>query len=189
MNRKIAQPSIEAIAHHEAGHTVAAWRYHIPFKHVTILPEPGRAGQAGSLGHLLHGRAPKWFRPDIESSDRIVLHLERHIITAFAGQIAQAKFQHRRPHSGMDGDNHTAVDLAFHLGSSVETTEAYLRYCFLRAWDLVHSPPNWRAIKAVAATLLERQTLTSDEVLDVIMPGSTALRDKLRAAAGRLGRR
>jgi hypothetical protein len=125
------QRAMTATAYHEAGHAVAAWQFCLKFKHVTIR------SNADSLGHMLHS-VPNWFRPDIESSDRVFLRAQRHIITSFAGQHAEAKFRGRPPRFGMESDNQNAVDMALRLCGSQETTQAYLRYCGLVGRDLVN---------------------------------------------------
>src|SRR5687768_10085396 len=106
-------------AYHEAGHAIAAWHLDLKFKHVTIIPEEE------SLGHLLHSKPPKWFRPDIEDTDRIRMRGERHIIVSLAGQIAEAKYRGRRPSWGMDGDNQIAVDMASRFCGSEHTAHAF----------------------------------------------------------------
>jgi hypothetical protein len=165
--------AIAATAYHEAGHAVAAWRFCLKFKRVTIKPD----ADAGSLGDVLH-RVPNWFRPDIESSDRVSLRAERHIITDFAGQLAEAKFRGRPPRFGMESDNQSAANMAFRLSGSPETVEAYLKYCWFAARDLVNG--QWPQIEVLAASLLKRQTLKYEEVLEAIDPGSRALRETLR---------
>ena len=111
---------LNATAYHEAGHAIAAWRNYLTFKYVTIKPE------AGSLGHMLHNRLPKWFKPDIESTDRQRLHGERLIVTNFAGQIAEAKFRRRRPRYGMHGDNQSDVDMAFHFATALRRRSTHI---------------------------------------------------------------
>ena len=67
MTRRAA---IEATAHHEAGHAVAALRLGVPFRFVTIRPGEDY------LGHLLHRKMSARFRPDIDVSARQALRLE-----------------------------------------------------------------------------------------------------------------
>jgi len=74
----------QATAYHEAGHAIAAWRLELSFRYVTVEP----CVSDGSLGHILH-RIPKWLTPETEGSHRARLHTERHIITDFAGQLAE----------------------------------------------------------------------------------------------------
>ena len=163
--------TLTATAYHEAGHAVAQWRQYMRFKHVTIKPE------GDSLGHVL-SRQPRWLDPEGEVTGRKRLRVEREIIADFAGQLSEGKFRGRRPRFGMHSDNQAAVDLAFRfIRGSRDTVEAYLRYCFLSARDLVDA--NWRAVEVVAKALSERETMRFEDVVEVIMPGSGALRKRL----------
>jgi hypothetical protein len=84
----------------------------------------------------------------------------------------------------MHSDNQKAVEMAFHLcGCSTKTVEAYLRCCWCQTQDLVNR--RWREIEAVAAALLERETLTYDDVIETARPGSLALRGSLEAGMAR----
>ena len=155
----ISKAKRAAVAYHEAGHAVVAWRRDVKFKHVTIVPDD-------SLGMLFHGQSPKWFRPDIDSSPRINLRAESHIVVSFAGQLAEAKFLGKHPRFGMHSDNRQAVDMAFRLCGSEKTVNAYLRYLWSACEDSVSV--YWRDIQAVAAALLEKKTLS---YLDVARDG------------------
>lgn len=166
----------KATAYHEAGHAVAAWRQGLKFKRVTIKPD------ADSLGHVLKG-FPKWFRPDNDQSDRVRLHAERHIIMDFAGQLAEAKFRGRRPRYGMGADNQNAVDMALYLCGSQKAVEAFLRFCWCVSQEFVNG--RWGKIEALAAALLERETLNYEDAIEVIAPGSKALRAILGEAMAR----
>jgi len=42
----------------------------------------------------------------------------------------------------------------------------------VRRVDLVHSEPNWQAAEAIAGALIERETLTRDDVIEIIVPGA-----------------
>lgn len=155
------QEAVIATAHHEAGHAVVAWRVGLGFKYVTVKPDANR----GSLGHIA-SRFPGWFKPEIEASDRIRLHAERHIVMGLAGQLAEKKFLSRRPRCGMEGDNQNAADLALCFCGSEETATAFLKYCFMVARDWVNA--DWAGIQAVAGALAERETLTRNEVVEII---------------------
>jgi ATP-dependent Zn protease len=166
-----ATPKMKATAYHEAGHAVASWRLGEKFKYVTVAPD------ADSIGHVRRERWPKWFHPDFDSSDRIRLRVERHIVISFAGQLVEAKFLGKHPRYGMHADNEIAVDMAFHVGGSVKTVEAFLHYCWSVSEDLVAC--NWRFVEVIAEALLDKETLQYVDVIEVIMPGSAALRVSL----------
>ena len=81
--KRITPRELRAIAHHEAGHAVAAWRLGLKFRRVTIKSE------CDSLGHVLNVRGPKWLNDELG----IIW-----IVYDMAGQIAEEKFRGRRPH-------------------------------------------------------------------------------------------
>jgi len=66
----------------------------------------------------------------------------------------------------MHADNQQAVDLASYVCGSPDTWNAYLHYCFLASRDLV--TVRFQEIEAVADALLERETLSYQDVLAVI---------------------
>ena len=158
-----------AVAYHEAGHAVASWHYGRRFKHVTIEVD------GDSLGHVSYIR-PLYYSTGVVS-DRARLGLESEIIASFAGQIAEAKFREQRPRYGFHSDNQSAVDLAFHVCGSNETVNAYLKYCWCASTDIVNW--RWREIIALADALLKTPTLKYSDALEVISPGSAALRASL----------
>jgi hypothetical protein len=182
MARKGSGKRLEATAYHEAGHAVAAWWLDLPFKYVTINPD------VGSLGHVMHNQAPKWFNPEIETGDRQRLRGERHIMAGFAGQIAEGKYRGRRPRYGMDSDNDSAVNMAMYFCGTTDTTEAFMHFCFLSSRDLTIK--SWWAVKAVAKALLERMTLSRKEVKETIRAESARMclkrhpRDMSRSQGG-----
>jgi len=69
------------------------------------------------------------------------------------------------------------VEWAHHLYSG-EVVDAYLHFCWLCSRQLVYS--DWPNIQKVAAALLERRTLRYLDMIEVIMPGSAALRASLK---------
>ncbi len=180
-SKAVRNKRLEEIAYHEAGHAVVGWKSGLKVRRVTIEPD----AEDRTLGHVLYARA-RGFRPDIRLDDRARCRAERHIVCSFAGQLAHAKFLGRRGW-GMEQDDREAVGYGLYLRcTSTEAREAYLHYCFLTARDLVKT--QWRGIQAVARALLQRSTLTGSEVIEVLSPGSAALRERLRAAAQKKGR-
>jgi ATP-dependent Zn protease len=168
VKRKITR-ELRAIAHHEAGHAVVAWRLGLKFRRVTIKSE------GDSLGHVLNVRGPKWLNDvGIISSVRLRLHAERYIVYGMAGQIAEEKFRGRRPKPWAHADDdRSAIVLAMRaIPGSQRTVNAFLHYCFESARDIVDS--QWPQVTAVAAALLAQDTLTYEETLEVITPGAKA---------------
>jgi hypothetical protein len=165
-------------AHHEAGHAVVRWALEQKFKYVTIKPEEG------ALGHVLKFRSRL---TEVSSKNAILLHVICESVIGYAGQIAQQKhkgkvatFRRRNSNPQWCADNDEADNLAINwLGYSFETLDAFQQYTFASAEGIVAR--QWKSIQAVAAALLERETLTYNETIDVIMPGTTALRERLQS--------
>jgi hypothetical protein len=177
---------LREVSYHESGHAVVAWRLGLKFLYVTIKPD----GEC--LGHVKHRQSPRWLRNEVEQnrSDRARMYAERHIITGYAGQIAHARLIGKAPRFGMPSDGAASdmedvAELAALVHYPGETWRAYLRYCFLASRDLVTRDfPN---IERVAAALIEGEgTLSYEDVIEAIMPGSRAMRMRLKArqAAG-----
>lgn len=143
-------------AYHEAGHAVAAIHLYLPFKYVTIVPEPG------SLGHVLHHKMPKWFNPEIDKdSARVWYHARSHVICSLAGQVAQSKFVGRRVVRGAGGDHELVIEIASHLVGYGKTLTAFVEYCRCECEDLIVA--RWREVEAIAAALIERKRLDRSE--------------------------
>jgi hypothetical protein len=151
---------LEATAHHEAGHAVVSCFLRVRFLFVTILPHKA----SHSLGRIVY-RKSKWFKQGPDDSDRSRRLVEKHIISTLAAQIAETKFLGKRPRYGMQGDNRSAVDLAFSRCGSDRTAEAYLHYCWCVAED--HVNLLWPQISAVAESLLAQKSLTWADVCAV----------------------
>ena len=76
----------QVVAHHEAGHFVAAVFLDVPVKHVTITPDADSAG---------HNWIPLRFteRQEYQMSPSTVIRLEKRVMVALAGCEAQRKFR------------------------------------------------------------------------------------------------
>ncbi len=158
----------ETTAYHEAGHVVAMCRQLLPIRSVTIV----RDRQAGSAGGV-HG-VP--FHPGgrgLRTLDR----LEKEIIVAFAGPIAQRKRTGRSDRVGALKDLGRVADLAFRrfgerlevgnaAGELAQVVHAYLHYLELLTTRNVARW--WPAIEVVAAALLERETLSGRQVRGIL---------------------
>ncbi|MBE55038.1 MAG: hypothetical protein CL479_00455, partial [Acidobacteria bacterium] len=88
------QRQLQATAHHEAGHAVAALHYELKFRYVTIISDE----QQGSLGHVKFRRVDKGIYERSEFgalTDRRRMDVERHVITMFTAGAAEARFRGR----------------------------------------------------------------------------------------------
>jgi ATP-dependent Zn protease len=150
----------ESTAYHEAGHAVAHIFLHLPFKKVSIRPDGETSGHCMSNGQ----RYLKGVDYDLTPAkqDRIF----RNVQTMFAGHYAQKRFNRksvRRWHS--QTDYHNAVGLLFYI-SEPPAINRLIRWLECRTQMLIET--RWQQIETVARALLERETLTSDEVRELI---------------------
>ncbi len=110
---------LQATAHHESGHAVAAYLQELKFRKVTIEPEKD------SLGHLLHRAFDKRFRPDLSLTDAVCASIERRVVNCFAGPIAEKKFTGRWNLPGARSDTESAHNLAALVHAHPKVLKAY----------------------------------------------------------------
>lgn len=153
---------IREVAYHEAGHAVAALVLHLSIgaKGATITPSdlahgalkiwgsPPRSRRIGALPHATRGR------------------LESYAIAACAGYEAQKKFCPGCDFSG-DDDENKASELLTWLSPKDETRSAHMALARLEARDLVER--YWKQIETVAEALVERKSLTRDELWEIFL--------------------
>jgi ATP-dependent Zn protease len=148
-------------AYHEAGHAVAAVAHKGKLKTVTIVPGKGYAGRVRrhrerNLQGIERDNTPRGQRA-AENAAQIEL----------AGYIAQKRYKRRSCHKyHWESDRNAATDLLLSFSSSTRHLDAYIKAISIRTEDLVAHW--WPAIKAVAAALLERGTLSGDEVQKIV---------------------
>jgi ATP-dependent Zn protease len=150
----------EAIAHHEAGHMVAAWRGRVKIRRATIVPAED------FYGLVDHESPLRGVRLGIDGSDRARLKAEKAILILLAGPAAQRRFRARswRSHHGR-GDYAAASDLALRVQGS-RLAPAYLKWMQAQAQALVVS--NWRFVRAFARRLLKDDTLEYRDVQEIM---------------------
>lgn len=151
----------------EAGHVVAALAGERPFVRVTIRPDHD------SLGHVLYGRFAWRFRPDVDHSPRTTATIEGLVLIGLAGPAAERRFRGRRNWVGAGADIHRAAELGSYLYDG-RTLDRFLDFMLARADDLVASRAHWIRIEATALALMERETLTADEVKEACQAGVEA---------------
>ena len=169
-----------ATAFHEAGHAALASRLGRYFRYVTIEPTET------SLGSVRNSGAPKWLLrqtelTSISPSQR--LFLEDHVIIAFAGTIAEARFYRRfhgltsstkraidrRLRHGPTSDYAIAGNLMFEFlcrAGSVKAAACYSKWCECVSEHLVGL--EWRSITALATTLVERKTIKHADAVKIL---------------------
>ncbi len=144
-------------AYHETGHALLAHLEGVPFKYVTIKPDED------SLGHVLLIPYSAKFRPDLGTNAAVRKRIESLVMVDFAGKCAEELHAKGRVRKGFMGDFHDAVNLASHIHSDERVLSAYLDYLWARTDATLKTAPNWKAVEALAAMLLAKETVTGRE--------------------------
>jgi hypothetical protein len=173
MKLKRSRTPLAAVAHHEAGHAIAAWRLERRVFSVTIEPEESIGG---SVIHKnpLHGLNIGHFGDD---SPRERRRAENSMLIALSGPAAQRKYNRRtvRHYHGASDRKHV-YELLIHLcGSDSGFIRAYYRVMEARARALIQHHVNWRAIQILSEELLRERTLSGKTLRDVIIGRCFAL--------------
>ena len=153
------------IAYHEAGHAIAQWRLGFKIKKVTIIPKGEVAGSVSYKRSLRISRL-EWETP----TGKLLGRYHDLIVTTLAGEEAQRRFSPRSVRRDRSaGDYRSVNELLFRLHGEAEPERfAAFRYLQLRARNFVNHPQNWILIEALAKALLKHQTLSGEEVDQVI---------------------
>jgi hypothetical protein len=146
---------------------MAAWHLEIPFgngKHaLSIVPE------GTAQGHFLSKYILRGCSFDVRTTGADRLKMERVVVVLLAGMVAQRRY---RPSSvrGWHGssDFHSAVDLISYFAKSDKETEAYFALLRIRAELEIERPSAWECVEAIATALLDRKTLSANEVVEII---------------------
>ena len=169
------------VAYHEAGHAVVACRL-------------GRRPSAVSVGATKRSLGNVVLRTRAVESDspRNWCRNEDAMVIALAGPLAQRRHaprsdwrqrKHRTllgPDRGTDFDLFNELLCRQHYSRTVRT--AYDKYVRARTQELVNV--NWLAIDRVAQALLERGSLTREELFEAIWPKARKLSDRSSMTVG-----
>jgi ATP-dependent Zn protease len=156
LNRRPAM----TVAVHEAGHAVAAVHYGIDFDHVTIIPN----AEFHQGGRVKLNPVPEYASSSKTKNDPPAIRFwENYLVMTLAGPAAHKK---RHPHAHWGGyaigDIGQASRLIEDMHSDRDVRNAYYKYIEARAKAFVET--YWYAIEAVATALVERGTLSDEEV-------------------------
>lgn len=149
---------LRVVAYHEAGHAAVGCYFEHRIESATIVQD----GDVG--GHVVADHeGDDLLRYEDDLQKQVIF--ERRIMAAMAGEIAQLRFAPDSLDEDMGaGDRQNAADYLEELDVRTdEIREAYWRLLHLRTERLVHDLL-WPHVERIAAALLERQTLTGDEI-------------------------
>ena len=172
---------LAATAHHEAGHAVANWKLGFKIRKVTIVPSDGPLGTTTTKGLAL--RASEYGK----LTGRRIGYYHDMIVSQLAGEEAQRRFDPRsirRDHTARDYRSEKELLKRLHGDAEKECFHAF-RYLRERARNFVNHPINWRLIEDLARALLERRTLTGEEVKGVLRASMDAQEAQSERSPGR----
>jgi ATP-dependent Zn protease len=159
--RDIERPSTSTqppgVAHHEAGHAVAAWYFGYPIDFVTIDPAEDFACRCIASPVLKKDGASE---TDVKPDDYV--KVLKAIDVCLAGREADAVSTGRRHWSGSRRDRHLAVALAASLCRDSAEIAALLAWRRIGTHALVVKYTE--EIDAVTRALLEHRRLTGNEI-------------------------
>jgi hypothetical protein len=166
------------VAHHEAGHVMAAVLLGRRHGWVSIVPEDLPAGR--TLGNVQRWEPSEaLFRP--ETPYHVARYqLEQEALVLLAGEAADARYcgsrwraGHRR--AGACGDHALVMKYALHLsGGDAEEAAAHVAWLGQRARALIDDDANWAGVQALAAALLEKGRLSRRDARRIVIVARTA---------------
>ena len=150
---------LDAVAHHEAGHAMVAYRLGISVREVSIQPTENSAGRV-------------WYQQPLaeiinsgNTSDERRIQMERCAMLCLAGREAQMRFDFdglQKDDSRVDLD---LVNQALHQFSNCEEEVLiYEKLLEVRTRWLFDQPMAWEMVTDLAKALLKNETMSGDEV-------------------------
>ncbi len=156
-------PDDAASAYHQAGHAVAALRFHFAVDLVTIVPD----ADTGSLGMCRSAPGlPPGFRLDAWLGDESRRILHEWAIVLLAGAAAATIGVGVSANQDAETDFHNAVDLLDYVSGDPDKTRWLVEEASKRTDALLRA--SWPDIEGVAHALLERRSLTAMDVTTVL---------------------
>jgi ATP-dependent Zn protease len=151
----------QALAYHEAGHSVAACLAQLRFQNATIIPTEEYLGRCTL-------ETWKDFHPDYRDDHRTVSQAKRRMFVTVAGSIAEEKFTGYP----IEDDPHFAQVLqrAGHLNGSQASANLYTQFMWQQTKDYLDL--HWECVQAVANVLLEQKTLGYQKIRALIREAS-----------------
>jgi hypothetical protein len=150
----MSTPPLKAVAYHEAGHAVMAFELQRAVRQISIVPS------ADAEGFVRPGKRPPSFHPDYNTDNKTRDWVEREVLISLAGCAADSKYRGRTIRAGGADDYNKAISMAAYLTPELRETIAYVEWLRIKAENMIAFPPNWSAVQAIAAELLDRKTIS-----------------------------
>jgi hypothetical protein len=152
-----------AVAYHESAHALVAWKLHMRFAYISIVPDDD------CIGHVLFHRLRLTDMHVYDMSPRVRDRLERRIITGLAGREGKRLITGRYNHRGAAGDYRNALRLASHIEGTSEALTPYFKWLMVRAKQLVTAPHHRPMLDALALALLEQEKIDGPTACQIIL--------------------
>ena len=132
-----------------------AFEQKIRIKEVSIRPG------VGSAGHVAQIAAISSERPDLQVNDRIRAKIERDVLVALSGSVAQRLFNARTVRA-WHGEDDRAIAQTFlsWIAPDIEELVAYLQLLEIRARLILQHDLTWCAVEALASELLKNEVMS-----------------------------
>ena len=162
--------NIRRRAYHEAGHAVLAHRFGIPVYEVSIVPDGDSSGHVHA-GPLSSARAGRELDAG-EVSPASLEEIELRCVSILSGEEAQFRvdseggeeWRRIRAQSENSMDDDALTRLLMRLHRDRQVVAQHRAELLVRTVALLDTPEVWGTVEDVANALLERSTLTADEV-------------------------
>ncbi len=162
--------TLHRIAYHEAGHAIACIEMGLRFKHVTIIENE----QNNTLGHVMLSKFK--FNPDYDDSIKSRIKLEKYIMAALAGPVAEKKFTGKLNAIIAQNDFEMSFKVATNFFGSIDVVSLYMQYMmaytesfFTYNIDGEKTDTHiWESVILIAEALLKDKILKYKEVIQII---------------------
>ena len=157
---------LAAVAHHEAGHAVAAFHVGMETKALSIVPENYRLSRGYFADKYVSSLEAGALIGDIQ------IRHENYAFVCLAGPWAQREFNpkgFRKVHAV--NDRHQAIGYLGRVRNDNESLELYFKRIDLEARDFVQDKFKWGVICHLAGIVLKQREMTGDQVRKAIMSG------------------
>ena len=158
------------IAHHEAGHAVAAFHVGIECKALSIVANDEAGVYPGHIPYFSNDDVAGLEFNDLTGDMR--MRIENDAFVSLAGPWAQKEFNprgFRRAHA--ESDRYQAVKLLSYVRADNEILDHYYKMMDLEARNFVQDKFKWSIIHHLAGVLLDQPELTGEEVRQAIIEG------------------
>jgi len=158
---------LATVAHHEAGHAIAAFEYDMEAKSLSIVPDDESAGR--------HIHEPYFSDQDVEDilygemTAEPQVKLENNALVCLAGPWAQKRYNPKgfRKYHG-EGDRADALSFLGRVREG-ESLSLYYKMIDLDARNFVQNDRIWGVICNLANALLNQPEMSGDEVHSAIL--------------------